>query len=621
MTVSRKGTKIGLTLLSLLLALPAFASGGTCPTGANYMNASTNTLVTLSSLGITSCYYVAASGSDSNSGTTETSPWLHAPQMPSCSSNCATVQNQSGGIPAGTGIILRGGDVWHMGNSSASSYTGGTWNFNSGQYPMGSSSNPIYVGSDPSWYSGASWARPTLTGDNPPCGNGNVGSGCTSNPSSDCSSGQESACTGLYYVSSCSYQMSGDGGQNIMIELSGLKYYILDNLELTGLCESQPGQAQGSNTYVRYGGLCNSGCSGSAPASTFQNLYIHGWSHLQYAGYNGGPNCTGSTHCFNIFAFQGSAIGGALVGETLAYDVVDGADSDPVGAGVCYGGMFNVEYSAFRYTSQCIGATHLFHDNLYEYFYENGHSNMFEEVAGISGTNAIYNNVFRHVESGCPSDCLIGLWFDPPSGTTDYFFNNLYYDEGAIELWIVGQNNQNAGTGIIFNNTVEFTNSGTQITGSATHNSVTVNSANNHFITDNPSGPFAKSTFTSLTETTDLTMNHSTATTDGYTSSETYPYSPTSASSPTVGTGTNENASNGAFCSALADAGLSAVATACQSDTTYACSYNTTTNTVSCPARSVTARPTTAAWDIGAYEYNTQDPPPAAPTGLTAVVQ
>ena len=74
--------KISLTFLFLLLALPAFASGGSCPSSASYLNSS-GSLVTLSSLGVTSCYYIAANGSDSNNGTTEATPWLHAPGMPS----------------------------------------------------------------------------------------------------------------------------------------------------------------------------------------------------------------------------------------------------------------------------------------------------------------------------------------------------------------------------------------------------------------------------------------------------------------------------------------------------------------------------------------------------------
>ena len=45
----------------LLISANAFASGGACPSGANYLSPS-GTLVTLSSLGVTSCYFVSAVG-------------------------------------------------------------------------------------------------------------------------------------------------------------------------------------------------------------------------------------------------------------------------------------------------------------------------------------------------------------------------------------------------------------------------------------------------------------------------------------------------------------------------------------------------------------------------------
>ena len=115
-----------------------------------------------------------------------------------------------------------------------------------------------------------------------------------------------------------------------------------------------------------------------------------------------------------------------------------------------------------------------------------------------------------------------------------------------------------------------------------------------------------------------MLMSNATATKDGYTSTETSAYSPTSGGSPTVGAGTNQYS---AYCGALNTAGLTAAAAACQSDTAYACTYDSANHTVSCPAQTVTARPPSSAWDIGAWEYNTQDPPPNAPTGLTAIVQ
>src|ERR1700688_3928601 len=85
----------------------AVAAGGACPTSASYLN-STNpasSLVTLSSLGITSCYYIAANGSDSNNGTSETTPWLHAPGMTSCTGTCGS-NSPSGG----NGYIFPGSD-------------------------------------------------------------------------------------------------------------------------------------------------------------------------------------------------------------------------------------------------------------------------------------------------------------------------------------------------------------------------------------------------------------------------------------------------------------------------------------------------------------------------------
>src|SRR6266496_904435 len=54
------------------------------------------------------CYYIAANGSDANSGTSKTSPWLHAPGMTGCSGNCASHTPVGGET-----FILRGGDAWH----------------------------------------------------------------------------------------------------------------------------------------------------------------------------------------------------------------------------------------------------------------------------------------------------------------------------------------------------------------------------------------------------------------------------------------------------------------------------------------------------------------------------
>jgi hypothetical protein len=593
----------------ILSARSAFAAGGACPSGANYTNPTnpTGARVTLSSLGIASCYFVAASGSDSNAGTTEAAPWLHAPFMPGCSSNCATFQNSLAGTnAAGYGIILHGGDTFNMGAGNA------PWNFNQypGPYVYGTSANPFYVGVDPGWPA-SGWARPIITGGNALCGPGNVGAGCTYNSSNICPGpGSPNSCTGFYYVNSCTYQT---GASNNLISIIGLQYIIVDNLELTGLCQNQLVQSngqevQGNNTYIRYG-------SNAGPI-WLENNYIHGWSHLKFAGPNGNPTyCSPGVVCTDIFAFQG----GAGV-DNLYFNVVDGADSDAVGAGLVFGGFNNAAYNVFRYTTQGIMGIHLFHDNLYEYFYENGHSNLIES-SDPSGTNAIYNNVFRHVEVA-GGNGGVGLWFGPAPGATDYIFNNIGYDWGPIEYLNNGGQALTTvyGNYVWFNNTWQ-TNVNQPILRCNGFTNGTVIDTNNHYIDD---GGYILGPCSTLTSTTPLLMTNAVATSNGYTSSQTFAYSPTSGSSPTVGKGTNEQS----FCSAISTAAannptLSDAVSTCQNDTPYACTYISSNHISSCPARrSVIPRPVNTAWDRGAYQSNgTQANAPNPPSNLAAIVQ
>jgi hypothetical protein len=603
--------EIGLTFLFLLLALPAFAAGGTCPSGANYLNTATNTLVTLSSLGITSCYFVAANGSDSNDGLSEASghPWLHAPMMPNCSGTCATVQaTLSIHAAAGLGFIFRGGDTWHYGASTSPS-VGGTWEFNASPYPFGTASNPIYLGVDQTWHTGGSWARPIMNADNPLCNGNTLGSNCFS--------GTDSLGQTYYYVNTCAYQISSS---NNMVDVSGSAYYIIDNFEMTGLCLSAPGQVQGDSTYIRYGSVCNQLCSGGVPL-ILTNNYIHGASHLKYAAWNGQPGCTGAV-CFNLWAFQGSVIN-VSVGETIQNNVVDFADSDPTGEGLCFGGFYNVAYNVFRYTTQCVAnPLHLFHDNLYEYFFENGHSNLLEDVGESTGANAVYNNVFRHVEAQITSGGGAFLWLAPPtSTTTDYIFNNLAYDVGNLEYLNIGgtAGNNAQGNYKFFNNTWQ-SNNAQPILRCDTYKNGAVTDTNNHYI-DNQNyilGPCSTlTTTTALAQTNAQGVANVSTHFDQYTASQTYGYSPVASKNSTVGAGTNVYSS---MCGALGTAGLTAAQTACESKTTYACSYAGNGAAPVCPAGAVNARPSSAAWDVGAYEFNAQDPSPNPPTGLSAVV-
>jgi len=599
LAVSEKVVVFFLAVFSLVLLAPssALAAGGACPSAAQYLNAATNTQnVTLSSLGITSCYYVAANGSDGNSGTSESSPWLHAPQMPSCSGNCAAVQNQSGGVSAGTGIILRGGDTWHLGNSGASPYTGGAWDWNTGQYPIGTASHPIYLGVDQTWYSGSTWARPILTGDNPVTQSTTLGS--------------------------CPYNITGAGGQanNNIINFGNTEYIIVDNFEMLGLCESDNtsgGTPAQGNTYIRYPFTSN---------MTFINLYMHGTSHIQYS-------CSGgSGHCFNLFFLGGGCCvergDSSNLGETIAYTIADNCDSDVNGAGLFVPGFYNVYESVFRCQAQGIyGYLHTFHDNLLEIWSSPGdlyaHPNLLESDGEFNGTNAFYNNVVRHVCSGGVANCPNGLvgWLPQPKvGQSEYAFNNVMYDSNSIEGPMTMGGPINVGTLIYFNNTLQRAGSGSSLFSCYPTNPPTApwTSTNDHIISDiaNPYTPQCTSQQIA-SPVTDLVMTNSTATSKSYASTQSYAYSPGTSSSPTVGVGTNLQS----VCSTLSgssDPLLQAAGTACKSDTTFGPAYNTTTHTVTGLARQALARPSSGSWDIGAYQFGSQAAL-SPPVGLAAV--
>jgi hypothetical protein len=617
----RNATFLAIMIGTALIAKPALAAGGTCPSATNYLNPSTGSLVTLSSLGVTNCYFIAAIGSDSNSGTSESSPWLHAPEMLNCSANCAALQNSNtmnGTSAAGSAFIFRGGDTWHFGiatDSAGQPSSGGTWNWNSGpngKYPNGTSSNPIYIGVDQSWYSGASWSRPILNADNPICNSKTLSGACALVATPQWTqSGLE------VQVPSCAHQIvtNGGGQANDVVAFSNRQYYIFDNFELTGLCIAT---SASDNVYVSY--------NSSQAGPWLINLYIHGWSHVQWASEppNGSCNSSSAPPCFGIEAFGGSGPVGN--GDVFRYDIVDGSDSDPIGAGACYCGWYDVAYSIFRYESQGIsrGQTHLIHDNIFEYVWDNGHTDVAMIGEAGTGVNAFYNNIFRHnFTSGAGG---VAFWAQHTVGTgyTDYIFNNLIYDTQG-ETWNLGADVGGiSGLALVFNNTAQKNSTGPIVSCSTSSTSLVapVTFVNNHWIND--ASPYNNNCAPQETAAplTEKIMTNAQATTAGYTSSQSYVYSPTLSSSPTVNAGT----SKASFCSALSTAAgsdptLANVSVACSSDTPYACTYNTSTHTNACPARTPDARPSVA-WDAGAYQFSSaQAQAPQPPTNLQASVQ
>jgi len=576
--------RVAIFMACCFYAGSAFAGdGGACPSGANYLN-STGQLVTLASLGVTNCYFIAANGSDSNTGTDEAHPWLHSPGMANCADNCAVVQTSMTSSTAGLGLIFRGRDTWHFGDSEASPYAGlsstcmgkNTAGLCLSSYKAATGNNYVYYGVDPSWYSGDSWARPILTGDNP-------------------------ATTST--VSSCSYQL---GVFNALISMGNTQYYILDNFELTGMCQSQPNTGTYNDRFVLGD---NYVVANASTNDIFEHLYIHGWSNVQFrCGYSNGLLIG---HCFRAKIFNGG-------NDYFVQDVIDGSDSVATGWQVIYTGGYSWSQSVWRYVvGSVVTGFHSFHDNLLEYMASasdgQAHGNVFKNQGEYAGNNVFYNNLLRHIcadKSYCPQG-LVNLWFWPTVGYTDYIFNNVEYDVGVgSEYFNIGQHEADQGLLVIFNNTFEDANNnslyGWQCSNGRQIHAHPFTMINNLYITDVRPYPSECRTADS-TIGVEMQFSPGHAKKKGYTRAQTYAYSPSSGTSPTVGKGTHGTTT---YCDALlgsSDPLLQAAGIACQSDTTYACTYNATNHTVSCPARAAVTRPT-GVWDVGAYQSSSPRP-------------
>ena len=543
-------------LSSLLLAIPSFAA-------THYVCAATGS---------------PCNASDSNAGTSKTATWQHAPGMPNCASSCASYSPV-----AGDSIIFRGGDTWHYGNSGLSPYTGGEWhadNWAGGTCKYeGVTTGCIYWGVDLTWYSGSSWARPIMTGDNP---------------------------TSTSLVSSCAYQVASNN--NLMVIYNGA---WLDNIEFTGFCSSRNPGSSGPSTdiLVGYGG------TGDVIET---NLYIHGWTATTTAG--------SSNNTIPCTLFGGSTQSTAT--QSVSALVIDGSDSNP---GSCAWGTFpmfsHFKDSIIRYTTQGIGqGCHDVHDNIFEYIYNPNlptHGNILECNAEASGStpNVFYNNIMRHINSNFFSSGQVGWWFCPNT-TEDFWFNNLAYDTGGYndgDWWAIAGTTQypsctNTGTQRMFNNTFSGTLQPCHLSGSNPTGGIYLYVYNEHLM-NSPydasgcnGGPGDASNITQTWTQSDsqgyTTGSAGVTDSDTCANDSTKPCSPTAGTNATVAAGRNEQA----FCTTLASySSEQAIGTdaanACKYSTTDGCTYNTSTHSMSCPAEVAVVRPASANFDVGAYQY------------------
>lgn len=575
----------------------AFAAG-TCPSG---LPVSGN-----------NCYFIAASGSDSNNGTSESTPWLHAPGMPNCTGTCAATTPA-----AGQGFIFKGGDTWHFGNSAAAPYVGGTWswtwngtstNCDTSDATGAVRSSCLYVGVDPAWYSGSSWTRPILSGDNP---------------------------TSTTAVASCAYPNVGAKNQYLFVQNTDFAWF--DNFEFTGMCQQTASSSTNGYLFNWNLYLTESGAgTGHVTQNIYSNIYAHGWTHLAFS-------CSDTTGEPLGQCFSEGFIGGGGLGSTIGPgNVCDGWDSDPTGVGcILFAPSYLVYDNVFQNMAQIVvNYYHDWHDNVWQHYYPTGdgvsHGNSFESNVDAPGTdsngnaqpsipfNVFYNNVMGHNSTGTGGD--VKLWFCPNATAAEYHFNNVVYDQGQGNNWdysTSGFNCTAANAGIyLFNNTVDL-----PLTSNTINCVGGMTATNNHIIVEGGTG-FATG---SCTVSNSTVMTHATAVTQGYMATgtgtsgnnsnttcanDTTPCAPTASTNSTV---TGVYANNQSYCTALLGSSQSMIVkagNACKYGTTDACAYNTTTHTVSCGGSTPVARPATNPWNTGAHQYSGVP----SPTDLTHTV-
>lgn len=526
-------------------------------------------------------YYVAAIGADTNNGTTKTTPWLHAPGMTNCASTCASTTPA-----AGDSVIFRGGDTWHFGTNTAP-YVGAMFGWN--WTWSGTSGSRIYVGVDQTWFTGGSWVKPVMAGDN-------------------------ALWNGTTWPSSCAHDFVS---ANQSVEL-GASFITFDNFEITGFCLT------GSNGFTFF----DRDQSTARHGLILSNMYCHGWTMTAATVAN-----------FSFFTSLGNIPGGVEQTDVISGNIVDGTDSphfptgsnctasaDPCASGqAVYGWAWDVHNNVFRYLANVAVTlnTSLWHDNLTEYLetawstaaVNNQHSNILNNLGGAAGESMyFYNNIMRH--TFVTEDVYFGV------RTNIYIYNNVMYDNMNNSVFAPGpgpgacirlnnvSNSTQPTTAYIYNN---MTDSSCQFKFEIVNSPLTAwkgvgNFQNNHFVDWSPA-TLASVYDCAVTAPNcvihdnggEVFQTLAVANSQGYTQSNNF--APTLSSNATVTVaGGNLTSSCSAFGSALC------------SGTTGAAS--STGSSYLFPSITVVARPSSGNWNAGPYQFSSgggSTPPPPTP--------
>jgi hypothetical protein len=494
-------------------------------------------------------HYVASNGSDSNAGTTETAPWAHLPGMRTASGTAGSYTPV-----AGDTFILRGCDSWPNASFDIQ------WNWS------GTSSSPITIDRDTTWYNTATcpagWNRPVF----------DAGSAIIRPPE----------CT----------------NNNAFWTFGTVNWVNVNWIELVNYRWTSP-QANGScfsNEYMVY----------APEASThihLSNWYVHKWTIPSTAD--------DIDHAF----MEGC--------ETCSVDYMVANNVD----GTQYTGLgmqWPTQHSVLAYVANALkpnmSGEFSYNDISHvDNYIANVHSNCIESIPPIRGSGHLYIHDNRVHDNGSCEGLQVG---NP--GESDYVWNNIWYNNTSVGANgpQIPQNDNNAVAFYYFNNTNADSDTvcvRTDSPGKFWSSAFVM--VNNHCITNgSPTGTSQSQGMLNQTISGSSTIlfgnnvveSATTASGQGYTNSQTFVYSPTSATAPTVGTGQN-------LTSSYWPAGYAA------NDTTYACSQQTVSGVVQsvCPAHAPNARPTSGAWNVGAYQFGTSSSSttPAPPTGINAVAR
>lgn len=373
--VLRSGFKL-LGLMTLILAtghVRCFAQGA-CPSAAPVSG--------------NHCYFISsAMGSDSNNGTSENTPWAHAPGMSNCSSTCAGVTPTGG-----EAFVFRGCDTWNFA-------TIGQWSFT---WSGSSSSSMIYIGGfDQTWYNTSacpsSWNRPIFSGEG---------------------------------------TWPGSAGPYAFLNIYGQNYWRVAWIEFTGL-------------YWTGGNSDNYITAGQAVGFEIDHNYLHGWSYgaftndaflIEFGGPT--PGVTAGEVDHNVCSGY-DTVGqdsGACIAGGLSYGEIDhnwlGYSDNCIGGGT----YFLVHDNTFQNCGALSAGAPAVHNNTYEQNADPSTGsisyNNYMTGSGTAG-RAVVN--FQIAPPGGGSDWAfnnvivnyVGNTGDPPiscygggGGGTCYIFNN-----------------------------------------------------------------------------------------------------------------------------------------------------------------------------------------------------